>query len=113
MSDSFKQIPGECGAIIECKEQYLDYKETGINRIPIMNIVQDEAPIQFSEKIGEYLAKIDWIVPEKITEPPDKLSLIEMFGSKIDDLPLEKWWMKIRHGVFLRPRLENFHPLRI
>lgn len=110
LNETFTDIPGECGAVVEFTNDFVEYKETGTTKIPIKNIVPDEVSIQVSENFAKSLSAIEWIVPEKITEPPDDLSLMDLFDSKIDDLPIEKWWDEESPWGFLKAPIGKFSP---
>jgi len=109
LADRFEQIPGECGATIEFIDDKLILKETGVGKTPIENINPDHITIKEAEDFSISLAAIDWLIPAKVTEPPDHVSLLEMFGSQNpDDLKIEQWWDGQYSFGYLRTPIGRF-----
>ena len=93
LSDRFEEIPGECGAAVEITKGKIVYKETGPHKNPVPDIHPDKPLLVEAEKFAQSLEVIQWLIPAQVTEPPERLSLLELFGiSNLEGIPIEKWW---------------------
>jgi len=87
------QIPGKCGGVINIRKDSIDYQETGEEKIPIESIVADDVQIPDAIQYAKNLQKIDWIYSSDLTNPPQKISLLNLFElENVEDIPFEQWW---------------------
>lgn len=91
--DAVDDIPAECGAIISVEQSKIDYHITGSNPIPFEGVQPDEMLIDWMHTFTENLENIKWLIPQQVTDPPELLTLLQLFPNiRLDDLPLESWW---------------------
>ena len=92
LTEKAKHIPSECGATVEISGNKLVYKQTGPEGITA-ECVPDKLPLPTSEKFSQGLSRIKWPEARGLSQPPEKITFLKMFGvSKVEDLLLEEWW---------------------
>lgn len=111
LMDNIEDLPSECGAFVEIKSGVISYKITGTGREPVEGIQPDQVNPEIIQVFSNKLANINWLIPEQVTEPPESLSLLELFPlTKLDDLPLESWWGGEYPFGYLRAPIGKFSP---
>jgi|GEM_PF-2545487 len=86
------QVPGFCGAVITCNGNQLTYRESGIEGYS-RECVADLVSINQAEIHATALANIDWPQGKDVSQPPQTITFLQMFGAKsVEDLPLHQWW---------------------
>jgi S-DNA-T family DNA segregation ATPase FtsK/SpoIIIE len=92
LTEDESKIPGECGAIIEIRQGNLAYKESGLESVRI-DCKPDLCSPANAESIAHALARVDWAEKEDLSQPPSMVTFLQMLEvSKVEDLPIEKWW---------------------
>lgn len=111
LMDRVEELPSECGAYVEIGSNTLSYKITGIGKESIDGIKPDKIAPDFIQEISNKFANINWLIPEQVTEPPESLSLLDLFPlTELDDLPIEDWWGGKYPFGYLRAPIGKFSP---
>jgi S-DNA-T family DNA segregation ATPase FtsK/SpoIIIE len=111
LTDCVNDIPSECGAYVLLDSGSIDYKITGVITESIVNIKADFVTDTMVEAFSKSLAKIDWLIPEQVTEPPETLKLLDLFPLiNLDDLPLNTWWSGEHPFGYLHAPIGKFSP---
>ncbi len=85
-------IPSECGAVVEITDNLLSYKQIGPDGIT-RDCVPDRLSLPAATQFAKHLAKINWPEARGLSQPPEKITFLKMFGaSRVEELPLEDWW---------------------
>ncbi len=109
--DRFEDIPAECGAALEIKENRVSYRETGAGKIPVEDIKADAFTKQDIENFSSGLAAIQWSLPSDATEPPSRISLLELFGaSDPETLQVQSAWDGDHPFHYLRAPIGRLTP---
>lgn len=109
--DSVEELPSECGAYVELKGNTISYKSIGVGGELQNDIQPDPMTPELIREFSERLSDINWLIPEQVTEPPESLSLMELFPlMDLDDLPLESWWGGEHPYDYLRAPIGKFSP---
>lgn len=104
-----KEIPGECRAVLSISNNNLSV-EFVANKSEF-EIVPDLCPAKDFDKFIKAIAKIDWLIPSIASEPPNYISLRELFSvTNFDDLPVEKWWDGEHPFGYLKTPVGKFSP---
>ncbi len=86
------KIPGECGAIVTIHQGNLSYKECGLESVRI-DCKPDFCSPADAESIARALSRVDWAEKEDLSQPPSMVTFLQILEvSKVEDLPIEKWW---------------------
>lgn len=111
LMDSIEELPSECGAYAVIESGTISYKVTGTGHESVDNIQPDHVTLELLQAFSNRLANIKWLIPEQVTEPPESLSLLELFPlTELDDLPLESWWGGKYPFGYLRAPIGKFSP---
>ncbi len=111
LTDSVEEIPAECGAIVLIETTGISYRKTGENQQSINKIEPDRMSVASVETYSNKLASIKWLIPQQVTEPPEHLTLLELFPyARLDDLPLASWWGGKHPFGYLRAPIGKFSP---
>jgi S-DNA-T family DNA segregation ATPase FtsK/SpoIIIE len=106
-----ENIPGECGAFIEVNSQSITYKETGSGKSPIEKIQSDQPTLEEAQKLADALGNIEYLIPSLVTDPPDFLTLLDLFNTPdLNNLPVEEWWEKRSDKEYLRTPIGKVSP---
>lgn len=86
------QIPGDCGAVIEVRPGNLTYREAGTDAT-LAECRPDLCDPALAESISKALSHVKWSQQEDLSQPPARITFLEMLGvASADDLPVETWW---------------------
>lgn len=111
LMDRIEELPSECGAYVLIESGSISYKVTGTGHESVDSIQPDRVTSEFLQIFSNRLANIKWLVPEQVTEPPEFLSLLDLFPlAELDDLPLESWWSGEYPFGYLRAPIGKFSP---
>jgi len=92
LTEDAAKIPGECGAVVEIHQGNLSYKESGLESVRI-DCKPDQCSPASAESIVRALSRVDWSEKEDLSQPPAMVTFLQMLAvSKVEDLPIEKWW---------------------
>lgn len=109
--DRVQDIPSECGAIVSFDGGVLSYKITGPNKELFDDVKPDEASKEMVKTFANGLETIKWLIPQQVTDPPAKVSLLELFPfPHLEDLPIEDWWIGHYPFGYLRAPIGKFSP---
>ena len=93
VTNQIDELPNECGAMAEFRNTKLLLSEMDLPAKQTHDIDADQASRAEALKFTQFISKIDYLVPEDVTEPPEKLSLLDMFApTSLEELPIERWW---------------------
>lgn len=109
LQEDFNSLSGECEAVVEIQGNrgFIKAHDPAISP---KEFILDEISISASEALAKALERVEWLVPNNITDPPSHLNLCDFFDSKICDLPLEKWWDEEPPYGFLKAPIGKFSP---
>jgi S-DNA-T family DNA segregation ATPase FtsK/SpoIIIE len=111
LMDRVEDIPAECGAIILIDAGFLSYSITGPDQEPMIGVKVDQTTSNAIQDFARKLSEIKWLIPKQITDPPENVSLLELFPyPRLDDLPIEKWWGHDHPFGYLRAPIGKFSP---
>jgi S-DNA-T family DNA segregation ATPase FtsK/SpoIIIE len=74
-----KEIPGNCGAVIQCENGRFFYNESG----PVgykCNGSSDRLGLQQVEELASALSNIEWPTSEDTSQPPETITFLQLFG---------------------------------
>jgi S-DNA-T family DNA segregation ATPase FtsK/SpoIIIE len=96
LTEAVKDIPGECGGVAEfvydLQEIRLRYSETGPAGV-VKECRADACTPQEAETIARCLGEIAWQRTDDVTQPPGKVTFLDMLGvNSLDELDIENWW---------------------
>lgn len=113
------ELPNECESVAEFQNTELHLSELDVPAKHTNGIEADLASRTEAMRFTEYLSKVNYLVLSDVTEPPEKLSLLDMFSStNLEDLPIKNWWdcdwdWDDDHRLgFLRTPLGKFSPMQ-
>ncbi|MCW5873108.1 MAG: hypothetical protein KIS88_00525 [Anaerolineales bacterium] len=91
VTETSKQVPSKCGAVVEIVSSNLTLKLTGHGGVVKKGVVEKMA-LEDAQRLSAYLERINW--PDDLsTSPPELITLLDLLGSpEIEDLPVRKWW---------------------
>ncbi len=102
LADQVKQIPGSCGAILELNNNQLVYEETSLSGMK-RTCVPDRLPLGQAEVFANAFKNIAYPGGEDGSQPPDMITFLQLFGvSKVEELPLARWWNDSSPWGYLR-----------
>lgn len=111
LMDRVEELPSECGAYAVINSGTITYSVTGEDGKSVDNIQPDDVTLELLKVFSNKLANIRWLIPEQVTEPPESLSLLELFPfTELDDLPLKSWWEGDYPFGYLRAPIGKFSP---
>lgn len=111
LMDHMEDLPAECGAVVTLTPKGLLYQFAGENDEVDQLIEPDPVSLEMVQGFGEEFGKIQWLIPEQVTEPPDLVGFLELFPYvQIEDLPLERWWDGQYPYGYLRSPIGKFSP---
>jgi len=111
LMDRVEVLPSECGAYVTITSKETSYYVTGYERDVTHGIQPDTIKLDLMQTFSEKIGNIDWLIPEQVTEPPNSLSLLDLFPLiELDDLPLESWWDGEYPFGYLRAPIGKFSP---
>lgn len=108
LEEASREIPSECGAILDLDfGQHpikLNYLETGVDGLK-GTCQPDETSPEEASKLAHALGRISWLLPEDASQPPFKVSFLDMLGmNSLSELDLETWWSgKQPYGYLCAP----------
>ncbi|WP_455387531.1 FtsK/SpoIIIE domain-containing protein [Petrachloros mirabilis] len=96
LTEDVKDIPGECGGVADfvydLQEIRLRYSETGPAGV-LKECRADACTVQEAETIARCLGEIEWLRTEDVTQPPSKVTFLDMLGANsLEELDIENWW---------------------
>lgn len=104
-----KDVPGECGAIISIENDNLSIELVADKSE--LDIVPDLCSSEDFDRFIKALAKIDWLIPSIASDPPNYITLRELFSvTNFDDLPVESWWDEEYPFGYLKTPVGKFSP---
>jgi DNA segregation ATPase FtsK/SpoIIIE, S-DNA-T family len=92
LTEDAAKIPGECGAVVTVHPGNLSYRECGMESVRI-DCRPDLCGPADAEEIARALSRVDWAEKEDLSQPPAMVTFLQMLEvSRVEDLPIEKWW---------------------
>jgi len=102
LTENSGSIPGECGAVIRCKDGRLTYNESGTTGYK-RACVSDSLSLAQMEVLAHALSVVEWPTTDDTSQPPETITFLQLFGvSQVEDLPIESWWENQPPNGFLR-----------
>lgn len=92
LTEQPRQIPGNCGAVINVSNGRLTYSESGSAGYT-RECIADSLGIPQAEMLANALSAVDWPASDDASLPPETITFLQLFNAKsVEDLPVEKWW---------------------
>jgi S-DNA-T family DNA segregation ATPase FtsK/SpoIIIE len=111
LMDKVEDLPSECGAYVTITSEDVSYNVTGYEQESVHDINPDTVRHDLIQAFANKISSINWLIPEQVTEPPDSLSLLDLFPLiELNDLPLERWWGGEYPFGYLRAPIGKFSP---
>jgi S-DNA-T family DNA segregation ATPase FtsK/SpoIIIE len=85
-------VPSECSAVVQVNGANLRYRATGPEG-KTWNGDADSVTVPQIERLATALANIDWLREEDVSQPPDKVTFLNMLGAdSLEQLDVFSWW---------------------
>lgn len=109
--DQVNEIPGECGAIVSFNEGKISLATTGRKSAPVFDVQPDYISQMQTFEFGQALKQIEWLTPLQRSNPPDQVSLLDLFPfPNLVDLPVATWWDGQQPFGYLRAPIGKLSP---
>lgn len=85
-------VPSDCSAVVQVNGANLRYRATGPEG-KTWSGEGDVVTVDAAERLANALARIDWLREEDVSQPPDKVTFLNLLGvDSLDQLDVFGWW---------------------